>query len=632
MKLKIADNFEFPQDVVTSTLVVYGGKGMGKTNFGAVLAEELSRVGLRWSVLDPMGVWWGLRHSADGKGSGVECLILGGVHADIPIEPTGGAVVADLVADEDANVIIDFSRKANGQTWGIGEKIRFVTEYGKRLFERQGEINNGKRRQPVMQIIDESARFIPQVIPHGNPDLSKCLSVWEQITEEGRNFGLGICFLTQRSARMAKSVSELADAMLSFRIFGPRSLDAIMDWVGDHVAKDHIKTISETVRSLDRGSCLVISPGWLKYEGIAKIRARTTFDSSATPKPGEQAKRITGKAAKPDLAKYAARMAETIERAKADDPRELKKRITELQKEIATKPAAKPTSPSGNDAKAIDRAIAPFKKALGDAMKIIAQINAIGFDKSGVTKEEVAKALEAATAQIVKLAESKLNQRNTELDRLKKEAERLLAKLAAMVDGENVDVTVTVRHNEPFTVSQGIERASRPPVAQAPVPDGLGRTQANVLNCLAELLQCTGKESVRKEQLAAWCEYSPTSGGYNNLLGSLRSQGFIDYPQPGHVTLTDAGRSIARPGEIPTDNREMLERAKRVLGGSEGRILEVAHRVHPQMISKSKLAEALGFSETSGGFNNYLGHMRTLGFIDYPQKGHVKVSDWMFIS
>ena len=93
MKLRISDGLSLPIATVTSTLIVYGGKGMGKTNFGAVLVEELTRAGLRWSVLDPMGVWWGLRHAKDGKGPGIECLILGGARGDIPIEPTGGAVV-----------------------------------------------------------------------------------------------------------------------------------------------------------------------------------------------------------------------------------------------------------------------------------------------------------------------------------------------------------------------------------------------------------------------------------------------------------------------------------------------------------------------------------------------------------
>jgi uncharacterized protein len=160
--LHISDNLNLPLDAVTSTLVVYGGKGMGKTNFGSVLVEELTKAGLRWCALDPLGVWWGLRHSKDGKGRGIECVILGGAHGDIPIEPTGGAVAADLVVDEPANVIIDFSRKASGDMWSIGEKVRFVTEYALRLFQRQGGLTDGTRREPIFQILDEAARYIPQ--------------------------------------------------------------------------------------------------------------------------------------------------------------------------------------------------------------------------------------------------------------------------------------------------------------------------------------------------------------------------------------------------------------------------------------------------------------------------------------
>jgi hypothetical protein len=70
----------------------------------------------------------GLRHGADGKGDGIRVLILGGIHGDLPIEPTSGAVVADLVVDEDASVIIDISRRADGSMWSIAERVRFVTD------------------------------------------------------------------------------------------------------------------------------------------------------------------------------------------------------------------------------------------------------------------------------------------------------------------------------------------------------------------------------------------------------------------------------------------------------------------------------------------------------------------------
>ncbi len=64
-----------------------------------------------------------------------------------------------------------------------------------------------------------------------------------------------------------------------------------------------------------------------------KVRARTTFDSSATPKVGQ--KRAEPKSfAEVDLEALAGRIADTIERAKAEDPKELRRQIADLPKQI----------------------------------------------------------------------------------------------------------------------------------------------------------------------------------------------------------------------------------------------------------------------------------------------------------
>jgi Mn-dependent DtxR family transcriptional regulator len=42
-------------------------------------------------------------------------------------------------------------------------------------------------------------------------------------------------------------------------------------------------------------------------------------------------------------------------------------------------------------------------------------------------------------------------------------------------------------------------------------------------------------KAISKDDLAARLDVQPTSGAYANNLGSLRSLGLVDYPQPGHV-------------------------------------------------------------------------------------------------
>lgn len=327
-KLRISSGLALPPDTVTSTLVVYGGKGMGKTNFLAVLAEELAAQHLRFSVMDPVGGSWGLQHGRAGE-PGLPVLILGGAHGDIPIEPTAGVVVADLVADEAVSTVVDISRRANGKMWSKGEKIRFVADYMTRLYERQGE-----KRIPLMQILDEAGRYCPQTIPHSAVDLARCVGAIEELVELGRNVAVGVTLVTQRSARMNKSVSELADCMVAFRTVGPNSVGAITDWLGEHVDRPRHKDLTGQLRQLPVGTALVVSPGWLEFEGVVAIRERTTFDSSKTPRPGARAVR-PGKAAKPDLKKYEARMAETVEKAKLEDPKALRAELAKRDQRIA---------------------------------------------------------------------------------------------------------------------------------------------------------------------------------------------------------------------------------------------------------------------------------------------------------
>lgn len=377
------------------------------TNFGAVLLEELNAAGLRWSAIDPMGVMYGIRHSADGKDKGIECVILGGPHGDIPIEPTGGAVVADFVIHENVNTLIDISRKPNGEMWSFGERIRFMTAYGRELFRLQGSLVGGQRREPLFQLVDEAARFLPQQLRQGDIDGAACLGAWAAIAEESRNIGLGLAFLTQRSARISKDVAEICDPMIAFRTVGPNSVKAIMDWLGEHMEKARQREIIEQLRKLPVGNALIVSPGWLEIEKVVHIRLRHTFDSSATPKAGERAVRVKGAGAKPDLDKYTERMKETIERAKADDPKELRKRIAELEKQLKKPiaalpaPAVKITGPSERE-KMLVQQVETLKKTAGAYERAMLNIGKMA-DGLVSTAAQIKEAIEQASGAKVDL-------------------------------------------------------------------------------------------------------------------------------------------------------------------------------------------------------------------------------------
>jgi hypothetical protein len=603
MKLHISQDLSLPEDVVTSTTVVYGGKGMGKTNLGSVIVEELTKARLRWCFLDPMGVAWGLRHSKDGAGRGVECVILGGAHGDIPIEPTSGSVVADFVVDESVNTIIDFSRRANGQMWSKGEKIKFVTDYTLRLFQRQGELVSGHRREPLLQILDEAARYIPQQIPHGAAQLAECVGAWEQVCEEGRNIGLGVMFLTQRSARMNKSVSELADVMFAFRTIGPNSLEAVMDWLGEHVEKTRVRDLAAKVRELNVGDALVVSPGWLRVEKIAHIRERETFDSSATPKPGERPKRVTGEAAKPDLAKYQARMAATIERAKADDPKELRKEVAALRSQLSRVQKAQPAPAVATkpviDQRAIDRAVTVATKAYDTRLFAIQR----AVERVATPARLLAEAL--ASLQTIDFSPAPKANGNGHAGKGE------MAPLAPRANSAPARPPVTPR------------ATSRGPV------EGVTRGGQKILNALAEL-EAIGVEQATRHQLGMVAGYNLTGGSGAQHIADLGAIGLLDLPDKGAVRLTDTGRAAADASDVPASLAELHERVLAKLSGGQRRIAEHLISIYPEAISRADLGEATGYNLTGGSGAQHVADLVTVGAARIPGSGKVVASDLLF--
>jgi len=614
-KLHISPDLALPPEAVTSTFVVYGGKGMGKTNFGSVFAEELSHSRLRYAVIDPMGVWWGLRHSADGKSPGIELLILGGVKGDMPIEPSGGAVVADLVVDESVNVLIDISRHANGKMWSIGERIRFVHDYFVQLYARQGE-----EKRPLMQVVDEAARFAPQTVRSGDVDVAKCLGAVAVMVEEGRNVGVGVCLLTQRSARLNKDVAELADCMIAFRIVGPRSIAAVMDWFGEHIPKEQWKDLIAILRKLPIGRALVVSPGWLEFEGEAQIRPRETFDSSATPKPGQKAKTPRGAAAKPDLGKYQERMAATIERAEANDPSKLKKKISELRAELAkaqkTKPAAKV------DPKSVVRTteLVKAQRTLEAAMKFIIEITTKNFD-AGVPTDEIHKAINGAVETGLKRVESIITSRFSQIQKLKTDAERVLQQMKQIVKSD-VPVKVEVRRNEPFTVGATTSKPIRPRQHEEQIVDGelkISQTQQRILDALA-WFESIGNNQPSVLQIGAVALIDATGGHFSNTVGPLSSHGLITRGN-GVIVLTEKGRQFAQvPESVATlnDYHDVLRQRVRKLKSASGKTIEILNVIINRGgadVTTEEIGREVGIDHTGGHFSNSIGPLGGIGLI-----------------
>lgn len=329
--LKISGELQLPIDAVTGTFGILATKGAGKSNAAVVMGEEMYDAGVPWVAIDPKGDWWGVRSSADGKGPGLPIVVFGGRHGDVPLEPTAGALLADLVLEQRLTCVLDVSQFTKADV------VRFLLAFGTHLFRHA---DDAEVVEPLHLFLEEAHEYLPQQVSSRTDggDIGKLVGAWQRIVKQGRFKGLGVTMISQRSSSLNKDVLELVDTLIVLRTIGPRSRDAIKQWVKD---QDVDEKLLASLPTLTSGEAWIWSPGELDILKRVHFRRRRTFDSGATPKVG-QARRAPATLADVDLAAIKEQMADTIEKAKADDPKLLRKRITELERDLTAARAEKP--------------------------------------------------------------------------------------------------------------------------------------------------------------------------------------------------------------------------------------------------------------------------------------------------
>jgi len=140
--------FHLPDAVLKQNIGIIGRTGSGKTFTAKTIVERLLDSKSRVCVIDPTGVWWGLRSSADGRKAGYPVVIFGGDHADVPISRESGPALAKLIAERNLPCVIDLSHML------IGDRHYFMEHFA--------EVLHQLNRQPLELVIDEADEFAPQ--------------------------------------------------------------------------------------------------------------------------------------------------------------------------------------------------------------------------------------------------------------------------------------------------------------------------------------------------------------------------------------------------------------------------------------------------------------------------------------
>lgn len=338
IKLHISDALSLPLNAVTQKLAMLGRTGSGKSYAATKLAEQMHDAGAQIVALDPVGMWWGLRLAGNGRDAGIAIPVFGGLHGDVPLESGAGALMADLIVDRGISAICDVSQFEHD-----ADKIRFATAFAARFFFRKKSAPSA-----VHVFIEEAQEFLPE---SPRKDEGTMLHHFRRMWKLGRNFGIGGTIISQRPQAVSKEALNLTECVFAFQLTGPHERKALRLWIDEKGLKEDLDAI---LPKLAVGEARVWSPAWLKISETIKVAAKRTFNASSTPEVGASAK--VRNLAPIDLERIRVDMAATIEKQRAEDPRELRKKvaerekqIAELQKQLAAGGKEKPADPAARE-------------------------------------------------------------------------------------------------------------------------------------------------------------------------------------------------------------------------------------------------------------------------------------------
>lgn len=609
--LSLAQDLQLPMRAVTEKFAFLGRTGSGKTYAATKLCELMLQSGAQVVALDHVGVWYGLRLAANGKGKGLAIPVFGGLNGDLPLTPTSGALIADLVVDRQLSLVLDVSmfRKAQRQ--------QFVTDFAEQLFHRKKE-----HRSPVHLFLEEAQAYVPQFFKGSE----RMLGAFEDLVKIGRNYGIGASLISQRPQAINKDVLNQVECLLAFQTTGLQERKAIEAWISE---KGLDQNIAAELPGLGTGQAWLWSPAWLRTSRIITVAKKETFNASATPEVGQEV--VTPKTLSPvDVEEIRTAMEQVIEQAAENDPAKWRYQARQLESRVA----------------ALTGQVEQLQGQLAQAQQARQEAEQATVRKVPVISQEKLERLESIVKHTGANVQTVLERATLDIRTVRDEICEAVSQLGAVAKAHHTDPLHTHSLHKGSTAKAVPPKvvlpkvvppkatphqatSSRPPADAQTSDRKVNGPQQRILNTLASF-EALGITDVARSNIAVFSDASPSSSAFSNNLGALRTAGLIDYPQGGYVALTVEGREYAESPQPIQSVEELHQAWCEKLSGPQGRILSVLTQVYPDSIDRQQLAELVEASATSSAFSNNLGAMRSLGLLDYPNKGYVVATALLF--
>lgn len=598
--INVARGVSFPaEEFIENKFAIIGQSGRGKSGLLKVIEESLYENKKPFVVLDPAGIAWGIRSSIDGKGPGMDVLIIGGEHQDLPLDPRGGSLVAKAIVEKNVSaVIIDFSSESKATY------RNFVKDFADTLYA----INDVSR----LVIIDEAPELLPQRI---RPDQTAVYDSVERLVRQGRNRGIGVILVSQRAATLNKDVMTQCATLFVFGLVGKPDRIQLKDWVEAWATNEQMAEFKKGLASLEPRECWVWSPAEFKMFLRAKIKEFTTLHPDRT-----HLRRLGLLKAKPvttDVKGLVAQLGEEFhklaqEKIDVAEVPKLRARLKRAEDQLVAKTMLTTNTDPRKFAQTVDAAVG---KATADLKKEQSELEA-ALRRSDKAREKDRTEFSAWQGKQQKLLKQ-LNDLEPPFT-----THGFTATLSSIPKGPVHRPSEKVPEVYPFI---GYKAPAAPTEIKTESISSLkpdGTETPAVTGGPARLLKALYSHDQReltRSQLAILVGIKVRGSTFSNYLSILKVNGLVETHPDGLVVLTEMGASAARQfgaEEAPRSHEEIMGLWRGRLGGTVYRMLEHVVQEYPNPITRQELAERMAINPTGSTASNYLSLLRTSRLVE----------------
>lgn len=559
---------KLPIKIFEQHIVVLGKTRSGKSTVMRGMVERLLDLDKPVCIIDPKGDWWGLKLSKDGKKAGYPIVIFGGEHADVPINAHAGAAVAELFATGNRPCLIDMGGMM------VGERTRFYIEFSQALFK----LTRGERHL----VIDEVHNFAPKGKVF-DPEAGKALHWTNRLASEGLGRGIQMIFASQRPQKVHNDTLTSAETLIAMRVLHKADRDAIRDWIMGCGDMNKGAEVLHNLANMERGEGWIWSPEAGIGPKNMKFPMFDTYDSFK-PQTAEDRASLKGWATV-DLAEVTAKLASVLDEAKKNDPKLLRARVAELEKELGTRATVPATD---------------YKRISDEAFQ------------NGVTLGR-AKAISEIKTDLAHLRNS-----HQAVNQIYEEVESRLEHLCNPPESSQFPPGVLARaaaSNMPALVINKIGpvvKMDGRPYAHRIYREKskLGKAETALLTVMAQF----EGQSVTRTKISLLSGYSGRSSTFANTMSALRVAGYI-VGSGDDNRITEVGLQALGEFEPRAAGAAAVNWWAAKLGKAPRTFLQLIADRAPGDIPKDELSNLSGYSMSSSTFANALSELRGLELI-----------------